>query len=200
MPHSLTDVRDMFSKVQPWVGVAIMLAVLLLGYYAVQGLRYGRASADVNAVNREIEKSEQVFLNLKRQIEKASERLESPEVADLRPLAELNGLFAERSSEELMADVATIAFQAKVDLSSMNPSPRRTEVIGDLEYQVETLSIAVGGPTTDIYNFLTQLHASFPVVAASDVNISGFGDSPLAQMSIRFYLAPEPKTDKEPAG
>ena len=200
MPHSLTNVRDVLSRVKPWLGVAIVLAVLLLGYYTVQGVRFWRASGDVNSVNSEIEKSEQALLRLKRQVKQASEKLESPEVANLRPLAELNGLFAERSSEELMAEVAAIAFQAKVNLTSMNPASSRTEVIGDLEYQVETLSIAVGGATTDIYNFLTQLHANFPVVAVSNVNLSGFGDSPLAQMNVLFYLSPEPKTDKEPAG
>ena len=65
---------------------------------------------------------------------------------------------------------------------------------------METLTIAVMGATTDIYDFLTQVHADFPVVAASGVNLSGFGDSPLAQMSLIFYLAPEPKTEEKPAG
>ena len=45
MPQNLAELRQMLSRVTPWVGVAVILAVVLLGYFLVQGWRYWQASS-----------------------------------------------------------------------------------------------------------------------------------------------------------
>ena len=97
-----------------------------------------------------------------------------------------------------MAAVASVASAASVELTSMNPDTPRSEVLGELQYQVQTLAIAVRGETADLYSFLSLLHQQVPVVIASNISIGGFGGRPQAQLQLLFYLSPGPIEEPEP--
>ena len=53
-PQNLAGLRQLISGVKPWVGVAVILSVVLLGYFLVQGWRYWQASGDISSLDREI--------------------------------------------------------------------------------------------------------------------------------------------------
>ena len=192
MPQNLAGLRQLISRVKPWVGVAVILAVVLLGYFLVQGGRYWQASDDVSALDREI-------LNLENSTRlmilsgiAASEELEAQPTVGQRTIEELNSLFGERSAESLMTEVAAMAVEAAVELTAINPSPSELRVLGELQYHVRPIAISVGGSTANLFRFLSLLHENIPVVSVSDLTISALGVSPLAQMLLRFYLSPSP--------
>ena len=54
MPQNLVELHQLLSRVKPWVGVTVILAVALMGYFLVQGWRYWQASGDVSSLDREI--------------------------------------------------------------------------------------------------------------------------------------------------
>ena len=152
MPQNLAELREMLNRVRPWVGAAVILAVLLLGYYLVQGWRYWQATGDSSSLEKGVEKldknialianrGESIWADLERQ------PLQKP------PVAELRDRFSEQPVLDLMAVVANTADRAAVSLTSLNPQPQETRVIGRLQYQVQTLSISVEGSTTAIYDF-----------------------------------------------
>lgn len=200
MKQNIAEVRELFSRVKPWVWVAVILAVVLLVFYLVQGGRYWQAWADRSSLSEDIQKAERNIALLSEGSESASLVLESQQVDGQRSLEELRGLFSYRSTEKLMATVASVASAASVELTSMNPDALRTEVLGELQYQVQTLAIAVRGETVDLYSFLSSLHQQIPVMTASNISIGGFGGRPQAQLQLLFYLSPVPIDEPEETG
>ena len=200
MTQNIAGLRQVLSRVKPWAGVAMVLAVVLLVFYLVQGWRYWQASADSYSLSQEIQKSEEKIALMSQGSESATAELESQQVDRQRSLEELRDSFSYRSTGSLMATIASVASAASVELTSMNPDFPRTEVLGELQYQVQTLAISVRGETADLYSFLASLHQQLPVVIASDISIGGFDGRPQAQLQLLFYLSPEPIQEPEETG
>ena len=200
MPQNIAELRQVLSRVKPWVGVAVILTVVLLVFYLVQGWRYWQASAESSSLNQEIEKSEGKIALMSQSSESATAELESQQVGRQRSLEELRDSFSYRSTGNLMATVASVASAASVELTSMNPDIPRTEVLGELQYQVQTLAISIRGETADLYSFLSSLHQQLPAVIASEVTIGGFDGRPQTQLQLLLYLSPEPIEEPEETG
>jgi len=198
MRQNIAELREVLYRVKPWVGVAVMLALVLLVFYLVQGWRYWQASGDISSLNRDIQKSEKTISLMSHGDESAKLDLEIQQADGQRSLEELRGLFSYRSTESIMATVASVASAASVELTSMYPAAPRTAVLGELQYQVQTLAIAVRGETADIYSFLSSLHQQVPVVTASNISIGGFSGRPQAQLQLLFYLSPGPIEEPVP--
>ena len=128
----------------------------------------------------------------------AAEELEEQPAQEQRTIEELDSLFSHRSTENLMTTVAATAVEASVELTAINPGPSQIKVLGVLQYQVQPISISLGGATTDLFRFLTLLQENIPVISVSDLTISGLSGTPLAQMQLLFYLSPTPiETEEE---
>ena len=54
MTQNLNEPRQLLNRVKPWVAVACMLGVILIGYFAVQGFRYWRAWSQESSLEKEI--------------------------------------------------------------------------------------------------------------------------------------------------
>ena len=117
MKQNIAEVRELFSRVKPWVWVAVILAVVLLVFYLVQGGRYWQAWADRSSLSEDIQKAERNIALLSEGSESASLVLESQQVNGQRSLEELRGLFSYQSTEKLMATVASVAAAASVELT-----------------------------------------------------------------------------------
>ena len=200
MPQNLSELGQMLSRVKPWVKVAVVLAVVLLAYYVFQGWRYWQAAGDISSLNQAIQKSDRNIARWDKIIKSAAEELESGEAKMQRPVEELRSLFSPKPVENLMAVVAASASKASVDVTTMNPGSPRSEVLGEWQYQVQTLSITARGATVDLYRFLSLLQSDVPVVSASEVRISGDRSDRVAQMDLLFYLGPEPAPKGEATG
>ena len=200
MPQNLSELGQMLSRVKPWVKVAVVLAVVLLAYYVFQGWRYWQSAGDISSLNQAIQKSDRNIARWDRIIKTADKELKSGEAKRQRSAGELRSLFSPKPVENLMAIVAASASKASVDVTTMNPGSPRTEILGEWQYQVQTLSITVRGATVDLYRFLSLLQTNVPVVSASEVRISGGRGDRVAQMELLFYLGPEPAPEGEAAG
>ena len=200
MPQNLSELGQMLSRIKPWVKVAVVLAVVLLAYYVFQGWRYWQAAGDISSLNQAIQKSDRNIVRWDKIIKSGAEELESGEAKRQRPVEELRSLFSPKPVENLMAVVAASASKASVDVTTMNPGSPRSEVLGEWEYQVQTLSITARGATVDLYRFLSLLQSDVPVVSASEVRISGDRGDRVAQMELLFYLGPEPAPEGEATG
>ncbi len=200
MPQNMADLRRLLSRLKPWVGVSVILAVALLGYFLFQGWRYLQASNDVSSLTREIDKIENNPIFKARTGDSASAKPNEQPPEGQRSVAKFRSLFRHQSVEDLMTIVAETASKAAVDLTSMNPDSPQTAIFGELQYQVQPLSISVEGSTADLYRFLFLLHENIPVVAASDIRIANLGTSPAAQVRLLFYLSPGPVEEPEQEG
>lgn len=200
MAQNLSELGPMLSRIKPWVKVAVVLAVVLLAYYFFQGWRYWQAAGDISSLDQAIQKSSSNIARWDKIIKSADDELKRGEANGQRPMEELRSLFSPKPVENLMAIVAASASKASVDVTTMNPGTPRTEVLGEWQYQVLTLSITVKGATVDLYRFLSFLQTDVPVVSASEVRISGARGDRLAQMDLLFYLAPEPAPEGEASG
>ena len=200
MTQNIAGLRQVLSRVKPWAGVAVVLAMVLLVFYLVQGWRYWQASADSYSLNQEIQKSEEKIALMSQGSESATAELEGQQADRQRSPQELRDSFSYRTTGSLMATIASVASAASVELTSMNPDFPRTEVLGELQYQVQILAISVRGETADLYSFLASLHQQLPVVIASDISIGGFDGRPQAQLQLLFYLSPEPIQEPEETG
>ena len=200
MLQNLTNLGQMLSGVKPWVRVAVILAVVMLAYYVFQGWRYWQAAGEVSSLEQAIQKSDSNIARMDKIVQSADKELESGEAQRQGPVEELHSLFSPQPVENLMAIVAASALKASVDVTTMNPGIPRTQVLGEWQYQVQTLSITVQGATVDLYRFLSLLQTDVPVVGASEVRISGARGSRSAQMELLFYLAPEPAPEEKATG
>ncbi len=54
MKSSFGDIGKQLAKIKPWVGVAVVIGVALLGYYGLLGMNYLKASAEVSTLEEEI--------------------------------------------------------------------------------------------------------------------------------------------------
>ena len=200
MPQNLAELRQMLSRGRPWIVVAVTLAVVLLGYYLVQGWRYWQASGDVSSLTQEISKIQGSINRFARAADKASADTDEQVLEQQRTEEELRSLFSEQSVENLMTIVADTAVKAAVNLTSMTPDATQSEIFGELQYQVQPLSIAVEGDTADLYRFLSLLHGNVPVVSVLDIRIANLEGRPSARVQLRFYLSPGPVEATEEAG
>ena len=200
MTQNIAGLRQVLSRIKPWAGVAVVLAVVLLVFYLVQGWRYWHASADSYSLYQETQKSEEKIALMSESSEGATVELKGQQADRQRSLEELRDSFSYRTTGSLMATVASVASATSVELTSMSPDFPRTEVLGELQYQVQILAISVRGETPDLYSFLASLHQQVPVVIASDINIGGFDGRPQAQLQLHFYLSPGPIEEPEETG
>ena len=200
MAQNQATLRQLVYRVKPWVGVAVILAVVLLGYLLVQGWRYWQASGDVSSLSQEILKFETSTKLMVLQGEQSEAELESQPLEGQRTVDELESIFSHRSAESLMTIVAATALEAPVELTTINPGPPQIKVIGELQYRTQPISISVGGTTDELFRFLSLIHENVPVVSVSDLSIGGLGGSPQAQMLLLFYLSPEPIEVEEEIG
>ena len=173
MAQNQAALRQLVSRVNPWVGAAVILAVVLLGYFLVQGWRYWQASGNVSSLNREILKLENSTRLMVLQGEQAEAEIESQPLEGQLTVEELESLFSHRSAEYLMTIVAATALEAPVELTTINPAPPQIEVLGELQYRAQPIAIAVGGTTDELFRFLSLLHENIPVVSVTDLTIGG---------------------------
>jgi Tfp pilus assembly protein PilN len=202
MPQNLAELRQRLSEVKPWAGVAAILAVVLLGYFLFQGWRYLQASAEIAPLTREIQGLDNSILLMVRAAKASEAKLREQALDGQRSEAELRDLFRRQSPEDLMAIVADTALATAVNLTSMSPEFPETQIRGELQYEVESLSVAVEGATTDLNRFLTSLHENLPVVSVSEIRIDNLDDAPATQVQLVFYLSPSTieETEQEEGG
>ncbi len=187
MARSLAQLRENLARVKPWVAVAVLLAIALLGYYAVLGTRYFNASEQVASMNGEIR---QLTAKL-REPPLDEEALKAERESQKQQLEAMRSLFSHPKSDDLVGILSATAQETSVTLAKVAVADWRWELQGEIGYWTQPMTAMLHGETVDIYRFLSLLQQKVPVARVTSVNMSGLEAVPSAQVQVLFYLSPE---------
>ena len=179
--------RQSMSRVRPWVIVGVILAVLLIGYYGVLGIRYARASEERTTFASDIQRLSRSIKRNVLQLEALEAELEPRE----RQLDELIEVFSYPITDDLIAVVSAAADQSGVAVTSMQVGNSAVNVRESTKYETQPMTITLEGGTEELYQFLDLLYDHVPVTDVVNVRITNVDASPSSQVSLRFFLSPE---------
>lgn len=195
MPKNVAELRLYLSRVKPWAAVAVLCALILAGYYSIQGMRYWQAWEESKTMTSEIQQITQKLDNRRPPLQETADGLETQQ----QELEELHSLFDYPNVGQLMGIVSGTAWETQVDLPSIAAGDPAVKTIDGLQYRTQALSITLRGDTEAIYRFLSRLYEKVPVVSVPNMSIANPGNNATAQVQLVFYLSPEPTSDDEGA-
>ncbi len=188
MNSSLRDAVKQLAKVKPWIALAIVLGLALLGYYGLLGMKYMGASEEVSALESEIRT---VSTALRRPAPDA-EALQAELDLQEKRLSAVRGLSSNLHSDDLVGILAATARETDVFLSRINVGEAATEVLDGLQYQTQPMSLTLAGEDTrDIFQFLTAVQQKVPLTRVPTINLTSADTERAAQVQIVFFLSPQ---------
>lgn len=182
-------------RLKPWVAVALLLALGLLGFYAVLGVRFWKVHTEeqrlLAEVNRVAETPRQPAAELalvRADLETAKPKLEAT-----------RAVFQSEDRDDLVTLVVHTAREAKVNLAWVGVGERGARSESEIRYGIQPLDIRLNGSLPEIFTFLRLLHERAPTVEVAKVELASLQEGPAAMLQLFFYLSPEyaPKEKKE---
>ena len=187
MATSLVELRRYIYRVKPWVGVAVLLALPILGYSAVMGMQYSDSSEQVDSLNIEIRR-------LAASLRKAppnEEALRAGREPREQRLEAVRSLFGDPESVDLVGILSAMAQESGVALTWLDVANKRQQTHGQVRYWTRPVTAKLQGETQDIYRFLRHLQRKMPMARVTSVSISSLEAVPSAQVQLLFYLSPQ---------
>jgi hypothetical protein len=194
LPKNVAELRLYLAKIKPWAAVAVLCALVLAGYYSIQGWRYWQAWDESKAMTSETQQITRKLNNGAPRLELAT-NLETQQ----QKIAELHGLFDYPDVGQLMGIVSDTAWETQVDLPSIAAGDPGVETIDGLQYRTQALAITLLGDTEAVYRFLSRLYEKVPVVSVPNISIANPSAEATAQVQLVFYLSPELTSDDKGA-
>lgn len=179
--------RRYLTRVKPWVAVALVIAVVLIGFYLVLGMRYRHDSQQAASANNQLGRISGQLRQKALNIEALETGLKSQE----QQLNEAIQTFNHRQPEDLVYILTTTAKETGIFLPKVTLGELGTETKSNVQYQVQSIAVIVQGTTPNIYRFLSVLQDKVAVAKVSTVTLSGLEGSPMAQVQLALYLSPE---------
>ena len=188
MREDLAGLLDRIAPVRPWAAFSALLMVALIGYYGYLGLRYWMAQSQVTALEDQVSaippKREALYRGLESELNTHEQRFE-----------ELQRVFDHSDSDSLLAVAAAAGRETGLRVDSMSIGKLRTEVDGDLRYEMLPMTIGVQGDQERIYRFLAVLSSRIPV-KVTEIRIGGLESAPYARVELLSYIAAEAISDE----
>ena len=192
MNSSLRDIVRQLAKVKPWIALATVLGLGLLGYYGWLGMTYMGASEEVSTLVSEIRT---VSAALRRPAPDAEALQAELDLQDKR-LSAVRGLSSNLHSDDLVGILAATARETDVFLSRIGVGDGGTEQLDGVQYQTQPMSLTLAGEDTrDIFQFLTSVQQKVPLTSVPTINITSSDEERAAQVTIVFFLSPQTKSD-----
>ncbi len=192
MNSSLRDVIKQLAKVKPWIALAAVLGLALLGYYGWLGMKYMGASEEVSTLESEIRT---VSAALRRPAPDAETLQAELDLQDKR-LSAVRSLSSNLHSDDLVGILAATARETDVFLSRIGVGDGATEQLDGVQYQTQPMSLTLAGEgTRDIFQFLTSVQQKVPLTSVPTINITSADAGRAAQVQIAFFLSPQTKSD-----
>ena len=180
LPHLL-------AKVKPWVGVATVLTVALLGYYGYLGMQYLGASDEVAVLETQVAQQKAVL----RASTLNAANAEAGQETDEERLETLKTFFRYPNTDDLVGILSATAQDASVNLQRVIVGDEQIDDAGIVRYATVPMTAVIEGDLSSIYDFIFLLHRAVPVVQFSSVSLTGLQGTPTAQVQLTFFLAPE---------
>ena len=198
MTNKLASLRRRLARVKPWVAVAALVAIVLVGYYFTLGIQYWVTSNQITSMSSQIS-----HLSLAVQGEQMlpdEQKLKEELAYQEGRLEDLGGPLS-GETDALVAAVSSIAREARVGLSSVAMGDLEIRGHGDIQYRVQPMSVALKGQRDAIYSFLSLFsqEAGGPIANVAKISMSDIDKLTSAQVQLLIYLAPEGTSGEEEA-
>jgi len=168
------------------MAIAVATCLVLLGYYAVIGQRYWKASNHVSGLTDQ-------YYSLSANLNgtpQASKKLDEELNLREKELSKLLGNF-NFNSDQIMATLVDIARDNNLVLKSATSGDVSAFTRNQVKYQVIPLNLNLAGELTEVYRFLGQLKEYVPVVSIEGIHITGVESQPVVNLQLSFYVLPE---------
>ena len=195
MPKNTQDLRYFLSRLKVWGVVAVLSALVITGFYGLQGYRYWNAWSGEKSMAKEVQR---INTKLSREIPEVAST-ETNRVRQEERLEDMQSSYFQSSVGDIMKTVSAAARKTNVELSSLSAGDPIYEPVGGLEYKVQGLTVTAEAPTQNLYQFIERLSNSMPVMEVAAITIGNPGEKATAQMQLAFYLSPRLVTEEEGA-
>ncbi len=195
MPKNTQDLRYLLSGLKVWGVVAVLSALVITGFYGLQGYRYWNAWSGEKSMSKEVQR---INTKLSREIPEVAST-EFNRVRQEERLEDMQSSYFQSSVGDIMKTVSAAARKTNVELSSLSAGDPIYEPVGGLEYKMQGLTVTAEAPTQNLYQFIERLSNSMPVMEVAAITIGNPGEKATAQMQLAFYLSPRLVTEEEGA-
>jgi hypothetical protein len=168
LPKNVAELRLYLSRVKPWVAVAVSCALVLAGFYGIQGWRYWQAWDESKIMTSQAQQITRKLHNGEPHLQQTAADLETQQ----QKLEELRSQFRYPDVGQLMAIVSATAWETQVDLPSIAAGDPGVRTVDGLEYRTQALTITLRGDAEAIFRFLARLHEKVPVVSVPNFSIA----------------------------
>ena len=194
-PKTLAEAQLCLSKVKPWVLIAAIAALVVVGFYSLEGWRFWQAWDQSRVMTGQIEK-----INAKLNREPPTVEMSDGQL-DLRQqrLEYFENMFNQADLSQLIGVVSTTSWDSRVELPSISLGDPTYKEVGKTRYLTQSISLAAQGDVEDIYQFLSNLQEELPILAVPQISIAQPGPTSTSQIQLTFYLQPETISDEEAA-
>ncbi len=187
MATDTSRLRQPLKRLKPWIAIAVLLAVVLAGYYLFLGVRFGLAFQQAASLAGQIEEKSQGSLVLP-----DSGALELSLSTGVQQLEERQAWYSLPQRNDLMARLSAVASESRVDVISVTGVDPVEETRGTNQYLVQPMTANIqGDEPEDIYRFISLLSETPPVTTVSSISMSGLDGGTTAQVRFLFFFLAE---------
>ncbi len=195
MPKNMQNRGYLLSGLKVWGVVAVLAALVITGFYGIQGYRYWSAWSGERSMAKEVQR---INTKLSREVSEGASAAKNRERQEQR-LKNMRSSYFHSHVGDIMSTVTATARQTNVELASLAADDPIYEPVGGQEYKVQGLTITTEAPTQNLYRFLEGLSTSMPTMEVAEITIGNIGGKTTAQVQLAFYLSPRLLTEEEGA-
>ena len=194
-PKTIEEAALYLNKVKLWALIAIVAAVIVVGFYSLTGWRYWHAWDQSRGMTSQIQR-----INAKLALEPPADEHSAKDLAlNQSRLDYFESMYEHDDVSELIGIISTTSWDSGVELPSISAGDPLSKVIGNTRYQTQFLSLTAQGDVKDIYGFLSNLQEKLPALSVSNISVSEPGPTATSQIQLTFYLRPEAISEEEAA-
>ncbi|MCH8206027.1 MAG: hypothetical protein IH956_03380 [Chloroflexi bacterium] len=190
MTEDWAKLQKRYPWLKPWVPIAALLAVGILGYYGWLGMRYFNASVQTNSLAGQSVPA----------ISQASDEIMKADVeSQQQRLTDIIDAFGSSRGSDLIAVVAELAREHDLALDSIAIEKPVPESLGEFRVTALSMSVLVRGEKASVYDFVSALSLKVPM-AVTKFQMDNLGNSdliPSAQLSVLFYQSPDLASEED---
>ncbi len=183
--------RQRFPNVSWWAAAAIATTLALAVYYSALGARSWEISKRTASLNEQMARSSAALAAPPPQESSLTAELQHQE----QRLEELRHAF-NPEPEGPVAVLDAVAQDSELNLTSIALGEISPVTQGNIQYQTQSVTVAISGDLQNIYKFLSLVQQNAPIAAITSIRIAGFSSSTSAQVSLLFHLSPSPVAAK----
>lgn len=187
MNKSLSEYQQYLSRVKPWVAVAVVAGVVVLGYVISVVNGYSTGTEEVASLTAKID-----GLSARTQQSPPDEAvLMAEQAVEQRLLGSTLSLYSYEHRYKLVGIMSDVADEAGVSLAAVAVGDGSATSQGGVPLFSQTMNTSVTGDTLDIYRFLALLQERVPSTDVTSLSLGGLGANTSAQVHFVFFLSPE---------